>query len=100
MVDGGRVQTRADDEAPGVTDPAWREVKVACCQTLASPVHATDPQPQPPSQFVDPTQAARLAAEIKSRSRPARSRAKKAAAAAAPRRRRRRGTRLPRGGGR
>jgi hypothetical protein len=89
MVDGGRVQTRADDETPGVTDPDWREVKVACCQTLSSPVHATDPQPQPPSKFLDPIQAARLAAEMKSRSRPARSRAKKAESP--PPRRRRQG---------
>ena len=75
MVDGGRVQTRADDGAPGVTDPGWQEVKVACCQTLSSPVHAADPQPQPPAKCLDPIQAARLAAERKARSGPARTRA-------------------------
>jgi hypothetical protein len=91
MVDGGRVQTRADDGAPGVTDPGWQEVKVACCQTLSSLVHATDPQPQPPAKFLDPLQAARLAAEMKSRSGPARSRAKKAEPPPRPRRRRRKG---------
>jgi len=87
MVDGGRVQTRADNEASGVTDPGWQEVKVACCQTLSSPVHATDPQPQPPAKFLDPIQAARLAAEMKSRGGPARSRAKKTAPKPRPRRR-------------
>jgi hypothetical protein len=92
MVDGGRYQGRAEDAGQGVTDPGWREVKVACCQTLASKAHAVDPQPEPPRKFLDPIQAARLAAEMKSRARPASTRASKAAQAAAadgPRRRRR-----------
>jgi hypothetical protein len=67
MVDGGRLQTRQEDSGRGVTDPGWREVKVACCQTLSSAVHAIDPQPEPPSKFLDPVQAARLTAEIKAR---------------------------------
>jgi hypothetical protein len=91
MVDGGRVQTRAADGAPGVADPGWQEVKVACCQTLSSPVHAADPQPQPPAKFLDPVQAARLAAEMKSRSGPARTRAKGAQPRPKRRRRQRRG---------
>ena len=75
MVDGGRVQTRAADGRPGVADPGWQEVKVACCQTLASAVHAADPQPEPPAKFLDPAQAARLAAEMKARGGPAKTRA-------------------------
>lgn len=67
MVDGGRVQTREEDSGRGISDPGWQEVKVACCQTLSSQVHAVDPQPEPPSKFLDPVQAARLAAEVKSR---------------------------------
>lgn len=67
MVDGGRVQTRHEDGQRGVRDPGWREVKVACCQTLQSKVQATDPQPQPPPKFLDPVRAARLAAEIKAK---------------------------------
>jgi hypothetical protein len=73
-----------------VTDPGWREVKVACCQTLASKACAADPQPEPPRKFLDPIQAARLAAEMKSRSRPASSRAGKAAEAGGSRSKRRR----------
>jgi hypothetical protein len=65
MVDGGRVQTRADDAGRGVTEPGWREVKVACCQTHVSATHATDPQPDPPAKFLDPVEAARLAAEVR-----------------------------------
>jgi hypothetical protein len=84
MVDGGRYQGRAEDAGVGVTDPGWREVKVACCQTLATKAHAVDPQPEPPQKFLDPIQAARLAAEMKSRSRPASTRARKAAGAAHP----------------
>jgi hypothetical protein len=67
MVDGGRYQAREPDAGPGVSGPAWHEVKVACCQTLAATAHAADPQPEPPAKFLDPVQAARLAAEIKSR---------------------------------
>ena len=74
-VDGGRYPTRQDTGEPGVSEPAWQEVKVACCQTLTAPVRATDPQPEPPAKFLDPVQAARLAAEIQSRSRPASARA-------------------------
>ena len=87
MVDGGRVQTRQPSAAPGpgVCDPGWQEVKVACCQTLSAKVQAADPQPQPPAKFLDPVQAARLAAELKARGGPAKTRPTQAAA---PRRRR------------
>jgi len=67
MVDGGRLQTRAEEAGRGITDPGWRETKVACCQTMSSSAHTADPQPEPPSKFLDPIAAARLAAEIKSR---------------------------------
>jgi hypothetical protein len=95
MVDGGRVQTRADDEGRGVTDPGWREVKVACCQTHLSATHAADPQPEPPAKFLDPVEAARLAAEVKARSGGATTRASRKTAS--PRKRkRRRSSRRPR----
>lgn len=86
MVDGGRYQAREPDAGPGVTGAAWREVKVACCQTHTATAQAADPQPEPPAKFLDPVQAARLAAEIKSRGRAAAGRA----AADPPRRRPRR----------
>lgn len=70
MLDGGRVQTRADDdEGRGVRDASWRESKVACCLTLQTKAAATDPHPEPPAKFLEPTQVARLAAEIKRPSR-------------------------------
>jgi hypothetical protein len=97
MVDGGRVQTRADDEGRGVTDPGWREVKVACCQTHVSATHAADPQPEPPAKFLDPVAAARLAAEVKARSGGATARSTpKAIAKPKPKRKRRRPSRRPR----
>jgi hypothetical protein len=71
MLDGGRVQTRAEDCGRGVSEPGWRESKVACCLTLNTKALAVDPQPEPPSKFLEPKEAARLAAEIKRRSRPA-----------------------------
>ena len=67
MVDGGTLQGRAEDQPRGVHDPGWREYKAACCLTLSTPVSAQDPQPQPPSKFLDPVRAARLAAEMKAR---------------------------------
>jgi hypothetical protein len=79
MVDGGRVQTRDEDSGNGVSDPGWREVKVACCQSMASKVHAIDPQPEPPRKFLDQAKVARLAAEVKSRGGAAKARAAKQA---------------------
>jgi hypothetical protein len=71
MLDGGRVQTRAEDAGRGVSEPGWRESKVACCLTLQTKPRAVDPQPEPPAKFLEPTHAARLASEVKRRSRPA-----------------------------
>jgi hypothetical protein len=93
MIDGGRVQTRAEGSGAGVQDPGWRETKVACCLSLPGQEQAEDPQPEPPSKFLDAAQAARLAAEMKSRGRPALGRLAKASAKKRrpkrPRRRRR-----------
>lgn len=67
MLDGGRLQTRADESGRGVFDAGWRESKVACCLTLNTKAQGEDPQPEPPAKFLEPTQAARLASEIKRR---------------------------------
>lgn len=96
MVDGGRVQTRDEDGGRGVINPAWREIKVACCQTLSSRVHAADPQPEPPRKFLDPAEVARLAAEMKARGGAATGRAATASTRAKPRPRRRKARRGPR----
>ena len=65
MLDGGRLQTRADDAGSGVSDPQWREFKAASLETLRSEVQTADPQPQPPGRYRDRQQVARLAAELK-----------------------------------
>jgi hypothetical protein len=70
MLDGGRLQTRADDSGRGVSAASWRESKVACCLTLPTKAAGTDPHPEPPAKFLEPTTAARLASEVKRRSRP------------------------------
>jgi hypothetical protein len=85
MVDGGRVQTRAAETGRGVQEPRWRETKVACCLSLSSQEHADDPQPEPPSKFLDAARVAQLTAEVKRRSRPALGRV--SASPAQPRRR-------------
>jgi len=92
MLDGGRYQSRAEGAGRGVTDPAWKEIQVACCQTYAPREHRSDPQPDPPAWLVDRQEVARLAAEIKGHAGPAAGRA----APAVPRRSRRaRGKRRP-----
>jgi len=68
MLDGGRVQTRADDEqGPGVREAGWRESKVACCLTLQTKAAVSDPHPEPPAKFLEPTTVARVTAQIKRR---------------------------------
>lgn len=53
-VDGGRVQTRAEEQPPGVHQPQWKETKVAHLQIMESQTHPGDPQPEVPKSFVDP----------------------------------------------
>jgi hypothetical protein len=67
MLDGGRVQTRAPEQGPGVHEPQWNETKVACCLTLESKPSLIDPQPKPPSKFLDPPTVLKLVRQIKSR---------------------------------
>lgn len=67
MLDGGRLQTRAEDSGRGVSDPCWRESKVACCLTLQTKAQGVDPHPEPPAKFLEPTEVARLASGIKRR---------------------------------
>jgi hypothetical protein len=67
MLDGGRYQARAEEAGRGVTDAAWKEIKVACCQTYTPREHRSDPQPRPPAKFVDRPEVAPLAAELKGR---------------------------------
>lgn len=90
MLDGGRVQTRAEESGRGVHDPKWRETKVACCLSLATQEQAEDPQPEPPSKFLDPARVAPLVAGIKTQ-RAGRGRA----SAAEPKQRRQKKRRRP-----
>lgn len=66
MLDGGRYQTRAEDAGRGVTEPGWKELKVACCQTYMASSSPRDPQPKPPAKFRDRAMVAKLTAELKS----------------------------------
>ena len=67
MLDGGRLQTRSESAASGVHDPAWREPKYGCLITLDSKQKKEDPQPEPPSKFLDRKRVAKLVQEIQSR---------------------------------
>lgn len=75
MVDGGRLQIRergaagavpAEEEAPPGRERGkyWREDKAALLLTVTSDVSCTDPCPEIPETFVDPTRILKLAREI------------------------------------
>jgi hypothetical protein len=65
-VDGGRLQIRAADQGRGVHEPAWKEDKIACLETMSSPVSETDPHPDLPACFTDPPRVAALVRGVSS----------------------------------
>jgi hypothetical protein len=67
MVDSGRVLTRAEAQPAGVHAPQWRGPKYACCLSLDSEPHKSDPQPEPPSKFLDRERVPKLVREMQSR---------------------------------
>jgi hypothetical protein len=64
-MDGGRAQTRAADSPPGVHEPHWVEFKAANLSTYTDVSFRKDPQPDPPSKFLDPPQVIRLVNEFR-----------------------------------
>ena len=79
--DGGRLQildrrgAKVDaEEAPDAQDGRagqhWREDKIGLLQTMKSEVLASDPCPEIPEQFVDPTRILKLARELKKQALP------------------------------
>lgn len=67
QMDGGRIQIRDRQEAPGSGQRKgyWRESLVGCCLSMASREHAEDPCPTIPKTFVDPARMNELSREIK-----------------------------------
>jgi hypothetical protein len=74
MLDGGRMLTRSDQGRAGVHDPVWREPKYACCLSLESKRSLQDPQPEPPSKFLNVERVRKLVREIQDRTAPYRAR--------------------------
>lgn len=64
--DGGRILSRAEEAGRGVHDPAWKESKVACLETLSSESSEVDPHPELPGCFADQDAVGKLVREIKS----------------------------------
>ena len=69
MMDGGRVLIRAAEQPPGVHSPDWKEPKYGCCMSVKSKQSSSDPQPEPPSKFLDRTRVPKIAKDVKGRSR-------------------------------
>jgi hypothetical protein len=79
--DGGRLQildrrgvkVEAEEASPaaeGRRGKHWREDKIGVVQTMTSVVSASDPCPEIPECFVDPTRILKLARELKNQSLP------------------------------
>jgi hypothetical protein len=79
--DGGRLQIlertgtaveaeEADDAEDGRRGKHWREDKIAVLQTMKSTVSVSDPCPEIPECFVDPTRIVKLARELKKQAAP------------------------------
>jgi hypothetical protein len=79
--DGGRLQIlertgvavaaeEADDAEDGRRGKYWREDKISVLQTMNSRVFASDPCPEIPESFVDPTRILKLARELKKQAAP------------------------------
>ena len=63
-LDAGKIRLRGDDGHPGVRTPHWSDTKVACLQTYTSIPGEYDPQPDPPSLFLDSPRVVRLCQEM------------------------------------
>lgn len=61
--DGGRIRCRQPGQGPGVhlEGKGWREDKNACLIRAQRKTFADDPQPEPPSCFLDPKHVAKIA---------------------------------------
>jgi hypothetical protein len=67
--DGGRIRTRKPGCGPGVHLDAkgWNETKNAIFASATSETSETDPQPQPPTCFLDPEHVAKLTEKAKNK---------------------------------
>lgn len=62
--DGGRIRARAPGKGRGVHlsgESGWRETKNACLVNAMGKAFDSDPQPEPPRCFLDPTHVAQIA---------------------------------------
>jgi len=62
-VDGGRIMTRAKGQR-GVHEPAWKETKNACLETMSNATFGEDPHPQLPRCFQQQAYVEKLVREI------------------------------------
>lgn len=67
--DGGRIRTRQPDCGPGVhlSGKGWSETKNAIFVSATSTTNEADPQPDPPSCFLDPGHVAKLTEHAKTK---------------------------------
>lgn len=66
-VDGGRLQVRSDSSSAGETAGAksrWRESKTAVLETYLGEIHASDPDPDVPTCFLDVGRTAKMVRDM------------------------------------
>lgn len=63
-MDGGRLRTREEGGARGVSAPHWREFQAGCVVRLQSDVSEQDPRPQVPELFLQRPQVQKLVTQL------------------------------------
>lgn len=76
---GGTVEAEPVGEAEESKGKHWREDKIGLLMTMQSAVSASDPCPEIPDCFVDPTRMVKLARELKKQALPSEEAAKESA---------------------
>lgn len=64
---GGAVEAEAAEKEEGRSGQHWREDKIGLLMTMQSEESASDPCPEIPKHFLDPTRIAKLARELKTK---------------------------------
>ena len=63
-MDGGRIRTREENSARGITHPHWREFQAGCVVRLQSEESVEDPRPEVPKLFLNRPKVQKLVSQL------------------------------------
>ena len=63
-IDGGRIRTREENSARGITHPHWREFQAGCVVRLHSEESVEDPRPEVPKLFLNRPKVQKLVSQL------------------------------------